>query len=177
MLIDIVAVLLLVLAVFKGLRKGLVVAVFSFVALFIGLAAAMKLSTYAASVVESNISVASRWVPFIAFLLVFLLVVFIIHIAARLIEGAVKMAALGWVNRIGGVAFYILIYLFVFSIVLFYASQLKIIKPEAADASVAYRLIRPLAPTMIDAVGTVFPFFKNMFAELLNFFSKTKPGV
>ncbi len=45
MLIDIIVVILLVMAIFKGLRKGLIVAVFSFLAFLIGLAAALKLST------------------------------------------------------------------------------------------------------------------------------------
>ncbi len=42
MLIDIVAVALLLLSVYKGFRRGLIVAVFSFLAFIVGLAAALE---------------------------------------------------------------------------------------------------------------------------------------
>ena len=57
MLIDIIAFILLLVAAFKGLRKGLIVAVFSFLAFIIGLAAALKLSTAMADYIGENVDV------------------------------------------------------------------------------------------------------------------------
>ena len=44
MIIDIIFLILLALAVIKGISRGFIVAVFSFFAIIIGVAAAMKLS-------------------------------------------------------------------------------------------------------------------------------------
>ncbi len=170
MFIDIIVVVLLVMAAFKGLRKGLVVAVFSFLAFLIGLAAALKLSAVVADYLGHNISVSQRWLPVLAFILVWVAVAVLVRLGARLIEGVLRVALLGWLNRLGGVVFFALIYLFIFSIVLFYAMQLHLINPETAQASVTYPYLQPLAPQVINALGVVLPFFKNMFTELLHFF-------
>ena len=75
MLIDIVALVLLVIAIFKGISKGLIVALFSFLGFIIGLAAALKLSTAMAEYIGANVEVSQRWLPFIAFIVVFIIVV------------------------------------------------------------------------------------------------------
>ena len=77
---------------------------------------------------------------------------------------------LGWVNRIGGAIFYALLYIFVFSIVLFYADGVGIIKPETAQNSVTYQYIRPLGPYVVRGLAAVVPLFKGMFTELESFF-------
>lgn len=170
MLIDIIALLLLVMALFKGLRKGLVVALFSFVAYLIGLAAALKLSAMMAGYIGRNIEVSQRWLPFLAFFLVFLIVVLLVRLGAKAIEGAMRLMLLGWLNRLGGVLFYILIYFFIDSILLFYATQLHLIKPATIAASVSYGYIEPFAPKVLDILGAVVPFFRNLFSQLLDFF-------
>jgi len=87
-----------------------------------------------------------------------------------MIEGALRMATLGWANKLGGILFYFLLYFFVFSIVLFYCAQLHLIKPETIQTSATYPIIYPMAPVILDGLGTVVPIFKNMFGQLENFF-------
>ena len=104
MFIDIVCLVLLVWAVFKGLRNGLVVAIFSFLAFVVGLAAALKLSTVAASYIGNNTNISERWLPFIAFAAVFIIVVLLIRLGAKAIEGLLQVAMLGWAHRVAGVS-------------------------------------------------------------------------
>lgn len=170
MLPDIIAIALLVWAVIKGLRKGLIVALFSFVAFIIGLAAALKLSAVAAGYIGEAISVSDRWLPVVAFFIVFFIVVLIIRLGAKLIEKFAQVAMLGWLNRLGGVVFFILIYFFIYSIILFYAAQLGIISQSTTETSTAYRIIAPLAPGIIKILGILFPFIKDVFEQLLGFF-------
>lgn len=170
MLIDIIALALLLFALFKGLRKGLIVAVASFVAYLIGLAAALKLSVAMADYIGSNVTVSGRWLPFVAFLLVFVAVVLLVRLGAKALEGMVQTVLLGWANRLGGFLLYVLIYFFIYSILLFYATQLHLIKPATIQSSSTYDWIEPYAPKLISWLGAVVPLFKNMFAELLRFF-------
>ena len=170
MFIDVIGLILLIWATFKGLRNGLIVGVFSFLAFIIGLAAAIKLSAVAAAYIGSNTSIGQRWLPFIAFSVVFLIVAFLVRLGAKAIEGVLRVAMLGWLNKLGGILLYVLLYLFIFSIILFYADQLHFIKKETLSSSVLYPYIQPLAPKIINALGYILPFFKNMFTELQNFF-------
>jgi membrane protein required for colicin V production len=170
MLIDTVALVLLIISVFKGFTKGFIVALFSFLVFIIGLAAALKLSTLAASYIGNAVNISQRWLPVIAFLVVFLIVALAIRLGAKMLEGVVKLAMLGWLNRLGGIILYILIYFFIFSILLFYAQQLHLLKPETIEASVSYPWIQPIAPKIMSIMGAVIPFFKDMFDQLLQFF-------
>src|SRR5690349_8193204 len=110
--IDIIVLGLLLLALFKGLRKGLVLAVFSFLAFVIGLAAALKLSALVAVYLGENTNVSGRWLPVLAFVLVFGVVLLLVRLGAKLVEGGLQLVLLGWLNRVGGVLFFALLYLF-----------------------------------------------------------------
>lgn len=170
MIIDVIALLLLVIAIFKGSSRGLIVAVFSFLGFIIGLAAALKLSTAVAAYIGDNTTISQRWLPVIAFIVVFVIILLLVRLGARLVEKAIRIVMLGWLNKLGGIIFYILIYFFIFSIILFYAVQLHIIKPEVTSASSTYKYIQPIAPKMMSIIGHILPFFKDMFQDLLNFF-------
>jgi membrane protein required for colicin V production len=170
MFIDFIAIGLIVLAVIKGFRNGLVVAIFSLLAFVVGLAAALKLSAVVAEYLGTNTNISQRWLPVLAFAVVFFVVVLLVRLGAKAIEGGLRMVMLGWLNKLGGIVFYLLLYLFIFSIILFYATQLHIIKPETAQTSATYPIIYPFAPVVMDAVGSIIPFFKDMFGELEKFF-------
>jgi membrane protein required for colicin V production len=170
MLIDIIAFVLLLLALYKGMQKGLVVAVFSFLAFVIGLAAALKLSAVAAAYIGDAVNVSQRWLPVLAFLAVFLIVVLLIRLGAKLVEGALQIVMLGWLNKLGGILFYALIYFFIFSILLFYATQLNLIKPATIESSFSYSFIQPIGPDIVNVLGSVIPVFKGLFSDLLQFF-------
>lgn len=170
MFIDFIAIGLIVLAIIKGLRKGLVVAIFSLLAFVIGLAAALKLSAVVAEYLGTTTNISQRWLPMLAFALVFFIVALLVRLGAKAIEGSLRMVMLGWLNKLGGVVFYLLLYFLIFSIILFYTTQLGIIKSETAQISTTYPIIYPIAPVVMEALGDIVPFFKDMFSELENFF-------
>ncbi len=179
MLVDIIAFILICMAIFKGWQKGLIVALFSFVAFVVGMAAALKLSVVAANYLGEAVNISQRWLPVIAFVAVFVLVVLLIRLGAKLIEGALNLVMLGWLNKLGGILLFMLIYFFIFSILLFYAGQLHLIKPATTESSFTYSYIQPIGPYLMNAIGSVIPFFRDMFNELLQFFdnaSQSKPA-
>ncbi|MBC7867633.1 MAG: CvpA family protein [Gloeobacteraceae cyanobacterium ES-bin-316] len=177
MFIDIVFFLLMLLACIKGFSKGLIVALFSIVGFIAGLAAALKLSAYAAEKLSGTFNASGRWLPFVSFLLVFILVVILVNLGARLLQKSVELIMLGWVNRLGGALLYALLYSILLSIFLFYAVQLHFLSAEVVAASVTYPFLQPLGPAVINALGSVIPLFKDMFAQLQDFFGKIPAAV
>src|SRR4030095_15282083 len=115
MIIDFVFLILLVLSVIKGMSRGLVVAVFSFLAIIIGLAAAMKLSYIVANWLQHSFNTGKQWLPVLSFLIVMIGVILLVRWIAKLIQAAVNFSMLGWLNKLGGIAFYLLLYLSVYS--------------------------------------------------------------
>jgi len=171
MLIDFTFAALLILAIIKGYQKGLILAIFSIIAFIIGLAAALKLSTAVAAYLKDSISVSAKWMPFIAFALVFLIVVLLVRLGAKLIEKTFQAVLLGWVNRIGGILFYAALYFIILSIFIFYAEKLQILQPATIQSSVTYKFIQPWGPKLMDNIGSLIPFFKDMFTQLGDFFN------
>ena len=106
MLIDFTFAALMILAIIKGYQKGFILAIFSIIAFIIGLAAALKLSTAVANYLKDSISVSAKWLPFIAFALVFFVVVILVRLGAKLIEKTFQAVMLGWLNRIAGIVLY-----------------------------------------------------------------------
>jgi len=177
MLLDIVFAILVVIAIVKGFRKGLIVALFSFIAFFIGLAAALKLSAVVAGYIGKSVKISDQWLPVISFIVVFILVIILVNLGARAIEKVFQLTMLGWVNKIGGILFYLLLYLTIYSVLLFYVKQLNMLKPETIDKSITFAYIEPWAPKAINAFGKLIPIFKDMFAQLETFFSQVSTRV
>jgi len=171
MFIDFIFAVIIIIACIKGYQRGLVVAVFSIIAFILGLAAALKLSTVVADHLKGSISVSAKWLPFISFALVFLAVVLLVRWGGKLVEKTFQMAMLGWVNRIGGIILYAALYIIIFSIFLFYAEKLLLLKPSVIQSSQTYPFVQPWGPKVIDGFGKILPVFKDMFSELESFFS------
>jgi membrane protein required for colicin V production len=172
MIIDTIFVILVVLALIQGYRRGLIVAVFSLVSVIVGLAAAIKLSAVVANRLGHTVKVSDKWLPLISFAIVFIVVVLLIRLGARAIQKLTEAIMLGWANRLGGIILYAVIYITIYSVILFYANQVRIIRPEAIKASVTYSFIRPWGPKAIDGFGSLIPLFRDMFTQLEGFFSR-----
>lgn len=165
----------MVAAIFKGLYKGFILGIFSLFAFIVGLAAALKLSVVVAAYLQKDLASASRWLPVLAFLLVFIIVIVLVGLGARIIKKMIDIAMLGWLDKLAGIVLYIIIYTIIFSVILFFAEKLFILKREVIDNSVVYKYVMPWAPKVINNLGNIIPFFKDMFIQLEHFFESI-PG-
>ncbi|MEO5999297.1 MAG: CvpA family protein [Chitinophagaceae bacterium] len=176
MIIDILFAVLIIMALIKGYTNGLVIAIFSVIALLVGLAAAIKLSTVVAEYLKHSVNISTKWLPVISFILVFLAAVLLVRMAAAAIQKTLELVLLGWLNRLGGIILYVFLYTIIFSVVLFYCEKVHILSVETINHSNTYHFIQPLGPKAIDTLGRVLPFFKDMFHELEAFFGTVSSG-
>ena len=168
--IDIAFLVVIALAAFKGFNRGLIMALFSFAALFIGLAAALKLSSVVANYFGTDGTANAPWWPVVAFLAVFLVAALLVRMAGAMVEKTVKIAQLGWINRIGGFLVYGMLYLLLFSIALFYLVQMGFISTETMQSSRTYAYLEPIGPWAIQGIGKVIPAFQDVFRDLQDYF-------
>jgi len=169
--IDVVFLIILIFAAVKGFSRGLIMAIFSFIAFFIGLAAALKLSATVANYLqEGTDKVPSQWWPVIAFLLVFVIVALIVRAVGAIIEKTIQVASLGWINRIGGFLVYAILYVLMFSVILFFLREMKWLSDTTIANSITYSYIEPWGPWAIAGIAKVIPAFKDVFTDLKDFF-------
>jgi len=169
-IIDIIFAGLLLFAIIKGLRKGLVLAVFSFFAVIVGLAAAVKLSTVVAGWLQRNTNIGMQWLPLLSFVIIMVAVALLVRWCASLIEVGLDLVLMGWINKIGGVLLYMILYITVLSVCLFYARQMNLLQAQTFEQSYSWGFIQPWGPKAIGALSIVLPVFRNMFGELQQFF-------
>jgi len=177
MMIDVLFLILMVMAIYRGYTRGFIVALFSILAGIAGLAAAMKLSTVVADYLGNNAHISKQWLPVLSFLLVFIVVVLLVRLGASLIEKSIEVVMLGWVNRIAGIILYALLYTILLSILVFYAAQVKLVGMKTLTDSKSWLFIEPLGPLVINGLGTFIPWFKDMFAQLQTFFDNISRNV
>jgi membrane protein required for colicin V production len=108
--------------------------------------------------------------PILSFLIVMIGVIFLVRWLANLIQAAINVTMLGWLNKLGGIVLYLLLYISVFSILLFYLTKMNLIKPETIAASHTYSFIEPFGPKAVNMIGSIIPVFKNLFQQLSDFF-------
>jgi membrane protein required for colicin V production len=118
-LVDIVFALPLLWGAYKGFRKGLIVEIFSLLALILGVFCAIYFPEHAQQLIETNFQVEAKWIPIIAFSVTFIVVVILVNLVGKLIEKLVDILALGFFNKLGGLAFGVFKTLLILSFLVF----------------------------------------------------------
>ncbi len=155
---DIIFLVPLLFALYRGFKKGLIHMIASLLALVLGILGAMKLRPVFASLLDSVFNIAPQHVNIIAFAVAFVVIVLVVHLVAFLVDKLIKAVALNFVNRLLGMVFGIVVTAFVISMILWPVNQVnegkQIIKPEHIEGSLLYKPLSAIAPTL-------FPYLKK----------------
>lgn len=140
--LDIVILIPLGYAAWKGFKHGFVIEVFTLLALFVGLYAGIHFSEFVSNGISKMTDSKSQYLPTISFTLTFLAVGAMVYFAGKAIEKIVKVTMLSPINKIGGVVFAILKGSYIVSVVLMllngYDQNNKLIPKESKDGSLLY---------------------------------------
>ncbi|MBO4488252.1 MAG: CvpA family protein [Bacteroidales bacterium] len=132
---------------FKGFHHGLIYEVFAVLALILGFWVAKHFSFLLEEWL--NIPLAEP----IAFVIMFFLVLFLVHLAGKGMQKVVKIAIPEIVDHLLGLGFGICKVVLVVSILFLLFNKIDkkelLIKKETKEASVAYRYLEPIAPKIL----------------------------
>ncbi len=177
MILDALFLIFLILFGIRGYSKGIVVALFSVLAILLGALGALKLSGTVADMLFDGGSKGGRWAPLLAYSIVFLLIVLLVRAGARLLQRSFEAVSLGWINRLSGALLYAFLLSFVFSSMLWLCNQMGLIQPETQASSHTYAYLEPVAPKVFSLIGTVIPFAKHIFEDLSVFFDRVNQSI
>jgi membrane protein required for colicin V production len=108
-----------------GFKKGLILELASLVALILGIIGALKFSDLTATYLGEWMEIEQQWMGLISFLVTFIVIVFAVFMLAKIIDKALKIVALGMLNRILGMLFGILKYALILSFLLFFFDNIN----------------------------------------------------
>jgi len=106
--IDIFLGIILVIAIIRGFRNGLIIELASLASLILGIWGAVKFSDWFASFISRTTGFKSDYTSLIAFVIIFIGIVILIHVLAKLLDKVANAIALGFINRLAGIVFSLL---------------------------------------------------------------------
>ena len=154
--IDGFVLLALAYSFYKGFSKGFVIVIASFVALILGVVGAMYFSDMVAEVLKAKTEMDEQYISIAAFTLTFMGIIFGVHLIAKVVNQAVKIVALGPLNKIMGGTFSALKTIVILSVVFyifdFVNSNVTLVKHKTLRESIAYSNIMAITEAAIPLV-------------------------
>ncbi len=155
--LDIIFIIILLYGIIKGVIKGFVVEVASFVGVILGIYLAKYNSATLALFLNGLLNIAEEYNQAIAFVTIFVLVILICHILAKIVDKTLKLVMLGWLNKLLGAALGFIKYALIISIILnvltgFNLSD-KFLSSEKKEGSFLYKPLEKIVPEIMPFVN------------------------
>ena len=148
---------------YKGYSKGFIIEVTTMLSLVLAIFLGFQLMETVISYLKEIIDVSDGMLPFIAFIAVFIAVLFLISWLAKVLKKIVHFTILGQLDNLSGVIFGSLKYAFILSILLWLTDQTSLIIPSSfTEDSMLYPMLVEYSPVLIEQVTTIFPFSKDL---------------
>ncbi len=170
MILDVIGIIILILFFIRGYSKGIIVAVCSVLAILLGILVSLKLSQALSSWLQEKGYVTSGWVQVISYVILFIGVVLLVRLLAKLVQKAAESMMLGFVNKLIGGVLYVFLGTVLWSSLLWIGSRMNVIAPETIAASKTYAWLSQFAPWFFEQAGRLLPFVKDTFSKLDHFF-------
>jgi membrane protein required for colicin V production len=166
---DIIILVPLLWGLYSGYKKGFVVEAASLVSLLLATWGGVKFSGYVSEILTNDYGFETKFLPVISFLLVFLAILVGINLLAKLVQGLLKLAMLGTVNRVLGSLFSCLKYAVIVSVFIFMATSIidegDIITPVEKEETYLYQHVSVLSYTLVPALKDQVTGLKEKYKE------------
>lgn len=151
--IDIILLVPMIYFAWKGIKNGLIIEVFTLLALIVGLYAGIHFSDFLALKLKELFSWNSKYVPTICFTLIFLGVGAMVYFAGVTLKKLVKIVQLSAIDKIAGLVFSLLTCIYLLSTVLnileSYDQRSSFFPKEKKESSLLYKPITTISTSTI----------------------------
>lgn len=165
--IDVLIIVPLIYAGYKGFKHGLIIEVFTLLALIVGLYAGINFSDFMADLLKRTFSWDSEYLPIISFTLIFLGIGAMVFFAGKTIEQMIKVVNLSPVNKFFGVFFGVMKMLYIVSVIIVitesYDEKSDFFPDEKKEKSLLYGPVKAISTTTLPGMGSSTIFLKNAF--------------
>ena len=159
--VDVIIVIILAIGLIKGLTNGFVRGLFGLAALVLGVMVAAANYQQVTDVLFSRLQIDPQGQAILGFLLVFVIVLILVSVVGRIIAKALKLASLGWMDRLaGGVLGIVMACLFTGVLLL-----LVVMAGLQTNTGVARSTV---APTVVGVMDTVVTYAPDVAREMID---------
>jgi membrane protein required for colicin V production len=155
--IDAIILIIVGLSMVNGFINGLIREVATLAALILGIWGAIRFSSFTAAKLYDYFDMTGRYVGIISFIITFAIIAIAIHFLGMLVDKLTKAIALGFVNRLLGIAFGLLKAVLILSIIFVVLNAIdarrRFLPREAIQKSMLYNPISDIAAALFPIIG------------------------
>ena len=152
--LDVVFIVPLIWAGFRGFKKGLIIEVSALIAFGLGIWGGIHFSDFVAELLSDSIE--SKYVPLVSFAITFILIVAAIFVLGKMLEKAVNLVQLKLVNKATGAVFGVAKIVLVISVLLVivnsFDEKANIVPKDLKENSLLYRPLSDVSLKVIPAL-------------------------
>jgi membrane protein required for colicin V production len=164
--IDILLLIPIIYAAWKGFKHGLIIEIFTLLALFVGIYVGIHFSDFTAKYLRESLGFESKYLPIIAFTLTFLGVGAMVYFLGKTIEKIIKITQLTPLNKFAGVFFSVVKYLYLLSTVLVilesYDQRIGFFPVKTKNESLLYKPVLQVSKVTIPGMQESSIFLHNL---------------
>ncbi len=155
-ILDIVLGILLIWGLYKGLKNGLFVEIASIIALIAGIYGAIHFSYIAGDYLEEHMQWNEQYMNIASFIITFIAIVILVHIAGKLLTKFADFAMIGFLNKLAGALFGALKVAVITGALLVFLDRmnntLSFISDDAKKESILFEPIKEIGAFVFDTV-------------------------
>ncbi|MEM1357851.1 MAG: CvpA family protein [Bacteroidota bacterium] len=164
MVIDIICLVFLAYGFWIGYSKGIIATVLTLASYVIGVLAMMKFGPIMGDVVQGIIPQAGHALSFLAgAILVFIMTLVLFKLLSRGLTGFLESVNINFINQILGGVLSGLFFTFIFSGLVYFGDQSKIITEEARESSITYPVLNKMPDFVIERGKSLYPIFRDFY--------------
>jgi membrane protein required for colicin V production len=167
--IDVLLVVPIIYAAYKGFKHGFIIELFTLLALLVGIYAGVHFSDFTAKWLKSTFHWDSPYVPVVAFTITFLGVGAMIYFGGKVVEKMIKVVHLTPINKALGIVFASLKMLYILSVLLVliesYDEKGDFFPESTKSNSLLYEPVKNVSTKTVPALANSTIFIKNALHE------------
>jgi membrane protein required for colicin V production len=164
---DVVIAIMLIVGAVRGYRRGFLVSLLSVLALILGVIGAYSLLQWGMSLLLEYFQIHGKILPYVSFLLLFVAIVALVHVAGRFLKKAIDLTPLGVADNAAGSVLGLVSWCFALSFLLWMAVTYEnAFVMRWKDKSLFYPYLAAFAPKVVGWFSVILPFAGNLFDQM-----------
>lgn len=178
MVIDIICLVFLAYGFWIGYSKGIIATVLTLSSYVIGIMAAMKFGPIMGDIVQNLIPQSPHAIAFLGgVIIVFILTLVLFKILAKGMTSFLEKVNINFINQIMGGVLSGLFFTFIYSGLVYFGDQSKIITDEAREDSITYPVLEKMPDLVIEQGKALYPVFRDFYDKASDAMTRLRDNV
>lgn len=171
MVVDIIFAAVVVYGFYVGFTRGIIRTVFAVISIVVGLLAAFKFSPAVTNLLENQFG-EQPLLFILGFALTFAAAMLLIRMLARGMESVLRLGNINFINQAAGGVFLAAVMVLLYSVILWFGDQARIINQETKRSSMVYRYLEDYPTLVWDMGGKLRPIVEDFWDYTVDFLDR-----